>query len=437
MKKVKDFFDKKSKDIKFSTAGTGHKLSDPPRSGQPSTSKAANPAVPASASSSAEPYSNRRTGPDPNVAAAVLARFEGKGNATNVPPAKPTLHNIMEEEKRKAIEEIRQKEKEEALRKEQEKLRQIEERNPFKEFEDSQRFFCPQVGLEKESVSFKDLQCKIKTYIFTEIDDLTLRFAMVIFNSNYEIKEGRLDKARVDDCVNILKKIVKNLQTDDPDDFEKFSRIRISRIQAKVLDLEGGQNFLFAIGFTVDKDDPEFLIYDLQDEDVRAKMEMIYEILSAPNAFYKIKLDHQLKHITDEASNEHEGSSDDLRHTSADLRNFYSNLEKTREINEMLVSKETKLKLLSTSSKFKPNFGRLRFKFTLIDNESQTIEAVFFAAKTLNSVKKWFWKNFSELFGEKQIHFQLGPEKFTDEAMQQSLLELKLAPAATLIVMAK
>ena len=113
MKKVKDFFDKKSKDIKFSTAGTGHKLSDPPRSGQPSTSKAANPAVPASASSSAEPYSNRRTGPDPNVAAAVLARFEGKGGATNVPPAKPTLHNIMEEEKRKAIEEIRQKEREE------------------------------------------------------------------------------------------------------------------------------------------------------------------------------------------------------------------------------------------------------------------------------------------------------------------------------------
>lgn len=105
MKKVKEFFDKKSKDIKFSTAGTGHKLSDGPR---PGPSNAA-PAAPA-----ADAYSNRRAGPDPNVAAAVLARFESKDN-TNKPTAKSTLHNIMEDEKKKIIEENRQKEKEQVM----------------------------------------------------------------------------------------------------------------------------------------------------------------------------------------------------------------------------------------------------------------------------------------------------------------------------------
>lgn len=107
MKKVKEFFDKKSKDIKFNAAGTGHKLSDGPRPG-PSSSKAT-PAAPA-----AEAYSSRRTGPDPNVAAAVLARFESKDNP-NKPNAKTTLHNIMEDEKKKIYEENRQKEKERVM----------------------------------------------------------------------------------------------------------------------------------------------------------------------------------------------------------------------------------------------------------------------------------------------------------------------------------
>lgn len=260
---------------------------------------------------------------------------------------------------------------------------------------------------------------------------------MVIFNGNFEIKCGKLDYTKVVDCLTILKKIVKNLQTEDPDEFEKFSKIRISKLQAKVLDLDGSLNFLYAIGFTIEEDDPEFLTYHVQDEDVKQKMEMIYEILSAP-VFYEIQLDHQLKHITDEPNtNMHEDSSDDLKHTSSDLKGFYANLEKTRAINEMFVSKETKLKLLSNSSKFKPNFAKLRFKFTLIDNESQTVEAVFFASDTLNQIKTWFLKNYSELFGEKQIHFKIGPEKFTDDEMKQSLSELKLAPASTLTVMAK
>lgn len=321
------------------------------------------------------------------------------------------------------------------LQKERDKLLEEEERNPYTEFEDSMRYFCPQVGVEANSVTFKELECKIKTHIFNNQEDLTLRFAMVIFNCNFEIKSGKLDYTKVVDCLTILKKIVKNLQTEDPDEFEKFGKIRISKLQAKVLDLDGSLNFLYAIGFTVDEEDKEFLIYDVQDEDVKQKMEMIFEVLSAP-VFYDIQLDHQLKQIIDEA-NTHEDSSEDLKHTSSDLKNLYASLEKTREINEMFASKETKLKLLSNSSKFKPNFAKLRFKFTLIDNESQTVEAVFFASDTLIQIKTWFLANYGDLFGDKQIHFKIGPEKFTDEEIKQSLSELKLAPASTLIVMAK
>lgn len=98
MKKIKEFLDKTTKDVKFKTAGTGHKLSD---SGGPSASTSKSSNEPASA-----PV--RRTGPDPNVASAVLARLDPK--VSNKPTTKSTLHDIMAEEKKKIAEEMKLKE---------------------------------------------------------------------------------------------------------------------------------------------------------------------------------------------------------------------------------------------------------------------------------------------------------------------------------------
>ena len=110
MKKLKEFFDKKQNDIKFKGAGIGHKLSDSTTTSNKSSSSS-------SSSSTSKGFQNkpilqsnlRRTGPDANVASAALARFEAKNNP-NKPTTKPTLYDIMAEEKKKITEEIKLKE---------------------------------------------------------------------------------------------------------------------------------------------------------------------------------------------------------------------------------------------------------------------------------------------------------------------------------------
>ena len=278
--------------------------------------------------------------------------------------------------------------------------------------------------------------CKVKAKCFDNFgEDAILRTSMILFNCNRSISQ---DNSRLNSCIDILKKIVVNMQTENPEEFEKFKRIRRSKIDQKVLSLDGALDLLFAIGFTIDDSDKDWLVYVEQDEDLKTKMQFVHELLLSPQII-PIELDRQLKHITEEAhgSTISEDSSEDIKMTANDFKNFYSNLERTREINEMFVSKETKAKLLSNMTNYKPIFARLRFKFSLADNEIETIEAVFYASEKLLDVKTWFLDNFNQLFGEKDIHFKLGPDLFTGDSLSQSLANLKLTPAATLLVIAK
>lgn len=274
---------------------------------------------------------------------------------------------------------------------------------------------------------------KVKVKIFDDYpNDPVLRSLMIIFNCNRTIKQ---DNSLMNGCLDILKKIVTNLQTEDKSQFEKFSRVRRSKIEQKVLSLTGALDFLFAIGFTSDKEDLDWLVYDVQDEDVPSKMKFILELLQTPQIF-PIELDRQLKHILEERSTSQD-SSDDLKFTSSDLKHLYNNLEKHREINEMFVSKETKARLISNTSNYKSLFAKLRFQFRVIDNEINTVEAIFYSSEKLFQVKDWFISNFYELFGEKEIIFKIGPEQFIGASLERSLEELKLTPAATLTVICK
>ncbi|KAJ6224885.1 hypothetical protein RDWZM_003430 [Blomia tropicalis] len=427
MNRIKDLFNKKQKDVKFKKAGTGHKLSE---SSQPMN-------VQSSSNASSSSYSSaenaRRTGPDANVASAALSRFGDTRNPNNN-AQKPTLHDIMVEEKKKISQEMRLKEELEEKKLKVDKQLEESQKNPFKLFEDSQRFTCKQLDINT-SMRFDELICKIKVNIFDNFpDDAILRSAMILFNCNRTISQ---DGSRLQTCLDILKKVVTNLQTENVDELEKFKRIRRSKIEQKVLNLEGALDFLFAIGFTIDTDDADWLLYVEQDEDLRTKMQFIHELLVAPQII-SIELDRQVKHITPNDAENPISLDDDIKMTSSDLKKFYSNLEKNREINEMLISKETKEKLISNATNFKPLFTKLRFKFSFDNTEVDVIEAVFYSNEKLFEVKNWFSTNYGQLFtNEKETHFKVGPELMGNDKMSKSLSELKLSPAATLTVIFK
>lgn len=111
MKKVKEFFDKKQKELKFKNLGTGYRLSDQAAGTSGNSDKQQN----SSAISKQPPPSqkapivrpNPNHGPDENVAKAALARFENKGKANVTTKVASSLRDVMEEEKRKVLEEAK------------------------------------------------------------------------------------------------------------------------------------------------------------------------------------------------------------------------------------------------------------------------------------------------------------------------------------------
>ncbi|XP_027200820.1 uncharacterized protein LOC113794870 [Dermatophagoides pteronyssinus] len=449
MQKIKDLFNKKKGDLTFKRAGPGYRLTDNSASQQQPTSSGVGRVLGTGQAQKTHQSQNpsqpkRQGGPDENVAKATLARFETKPNSTKATSAnKSTLYDIMAEEKQKFEKELKMKEDMEAKRRlqqqqEQQQAKQME--NPFKEFEDAQRFTCQTLDLT-DPVPFKDILRQIKSSIYDNFtDDPVLRSAMILFNCNRSVDNGPSSNSspnvQLQNCLDILLKIVSNLLLAENDEqLEKFKRVRRSKIEQKVLSLDGALDFMFAIGFTIDDKDCDWLVYaDVDDDDGRkAKMTYLKDLISNPQIIH-IELDRQVKLIDqsrpEEATNE---SESDVRLTSADVKEYYSNIERTRQIEEMLISKETKAKLLvsnSNLSNFRSVFTKLRFKFELA-GEMQLIEAIFYSKETLADVQKWFIEHFGNALDGKCVQFKQGLSLLTNE--QDTLETLKLSPASTLL----
>ena len=443
MQKIKDLFNKKKGDLTFKKAGPGYRLNDN-ASQRPtsSTSSSGMGRILGSGQSiqSNESQPKRHGGPDENVAKATLARLETRPNSTTTTTSvnKSTLYDIMAEEKQKFEKELKMKDDMEEKRRlqqqqQQEQLKQME--NPFKEFEEAQRFTCQTLDIN-DSIPFKDIIRQIKSSIYDNFtDDPVLRSAMIVFNCNRSIDDGPNNggrNVRLQNCLDILLKIVSNLlNAENNEQLEKFKRVRRSKIEQKVLSLDGTLDFMFAIGFTIDDKDSDWLVYVNDDDEAgrKAKMTYLKDLISNPQII-PIELDRQVKLIDQSIPVDVE--SDDQM-TSANIKEYHSNLERTRQIEEMFISRETKAKLLVTNpnlSNYRSIFTKLRFKFELT-GEMQLIEAVFYSQETLADVKKWFLEQYGNVCDGQSVQFKQGLSLLTNE--NDTLDTLKLSPASTLL----
>lgn len=423
-------------------AGVGRTLTGPPKEATLCVSEVPASAEPTRSASSDSPPSTppppvRQGGPDPNIALALARRLEGKSNKTT---AKATLYDIMAQEGRDFSNEIQLKEQEKGIQKQGNSSKETQEANPYKELEDAQLFTCPSLDLN-EAMTFEQLMSKVKEKIFINLTtDSILLYLTVLKNCNRT--SSRPNVSNVESCCETLKAVLTKLKDSiaNEEDFEKYSRLRRSKLEARVLNYTGGLDVLYAIGFTTDEEDPDWLIYDVSDDvDVGSKLETILELLES-TMMYRFELDRQIKKYVMEEKEEGgtvatATSLADLELTSTDVKQYMNTLEKKREIGELFASKATKERLLSNAPASKCAFTRLRFRFTAQGQGLQIVEAYFYSNETLSQVKDWFAGKFSgQITGEKEITFKMGPVQYGDESLEQSLEELKLVPAATLTV---
>lgn len=252
---------------------------------------------------------------------------------------------------------------------------------------------------------------------------------MLLFNCNRTLNQNI---TKLEMGIEVLLKIIKNLMTEDENLLEKYKRIRKSKIEDKVLSLIGAQDFLFAIGFTVDKDEPDWLSYEDDGTDIKTKMNYLIDILSNPQII-PIELDRQVHEL--DGQEQFKGGNeeyDNLNLTAKELKHYMDNLEKEREINEMFISKESKIKLIAgNQGNFHSIFTQLRFKMNIL-GELKIIEAMFYSKETLFDVKLWLKKEYSAIFGEKDLQLKNGLTLLQEDS--ETLQALKLSPASTLIV---
>ncbi|KAF7489933.1 UBX domain-containing protein 6 [Sarcoptes scabiei] len=423
MDNLKKFFQKKKNDYTFVKAGVGHRLNEEPKKNKIQSSSSANVQ---------QPRPVRTTGADPNVTQAMLNRLEAKNNQNK----KSTLYDIMNEEKQKIYKEMQLKDELEKQRNEAAKLRASLNENPYKEFEESQLFTCKTLDLNKP-VPFKELKCQLKSSLFDNFqDDNILRSIMIMFNCNRSMNEiGTEMNQKLRTGTEILIKIITNLMTEDLEELKKFKRIRRSKIEQKVLNLDGALDFLYAIGFTIDQDDLDWLVYtDDGDQEIRNKMSYLKDLLSTPQII-PIELERQVRLFQNDSQAESSTdlSDDYIQASSKELKQYYDNLRRYREINEMFVSQKTKLRMISSNnlSHFKPLFTRLRFKIHF-NNEMLIIEAIFLSKEKLSEIKTWFLAEFGDVFHLKSISFKHCTTLLSEE--NSDLETLGLSPASTLLV---
>ncbi|XP_054161590.1 UBX domain-containing protein 6-like [Oppia nitens] len=405
---IKDFFKKKKLDTKFKMAGSGHRLTDNNTSSTGSTSMANTSTANPKSHTYRENMSKQKAG----EAAIERIQRQNQSNTRNT-----TLENILQQEKQKIREEYKAKEQTENIMKEEEKLV-----NKYKDIDSKQRFTCPTIELN-ESLELDQLIERMCDYIqmnFTE--DLTLMSALMIVNCNHNIGDNA--QQRVSECIKVLDKVVTNLMTSSVEEREKFSKIRKSKIQNKVLDLKGGLEFLSSIGFQSDSSD-DWLVFQF-DEITDICEQMIYykDVLNNVEQFPLI-IDRQVVHLNTEQSFRETDLSQDFFKLSADeVKREMQSLTDKRETEETLRTKAMKE---HKQRKIDSKYTRLRFNCP----NGVKIEATFGSNEILCDVKNWLLAYLESI---DKFNLKCGTDVFTDEHLNKTLKDLNLVPTAMLFI---
>ncbi|CAG2101022.1 unnamed protein product [Medioppia subpectinata] len=407
---IKDFFKKKKLDAKFMGVGSGHRLADSTSSSTSGTTSSAS-----NSNINQTNAKNPKNMTTQKAAEAAIERIQ-RQQSTN---KSNTLENILQEERQKISEEYRMKEKAECLVKEEEKLDK-----KYKDFDANQRFSCPTIELN-ESLIMEELLEQILDFIQTNFaDDLTLMSVLTLINCNSSPNEE--SEHRVEECIKTLDKVVSNLENSSPDERQKFSKIRKSKIEKKVLELKGGLEFLVSIGFEVDSTD-EWLVFSDETPDIRDQMSYYRDVLNSAQKFPLI-LDRQTVRLESNQKTQNQDLSQDFFRLSTDevVREMQTLTDK-RETEETLRTKamrETKKRNINSK------FSRLRFRFA----NGVQIEATFGSNETLVDVKNWLLERMES---DKEFNLKCVHEVFTQQHSNQTLKALNLVPTAALLIVSK
>ena len=293
----------------------------------------------------------------------------------------------------------------------------------YEEFDSKQRFNCPDIGLN-DWLPINELVKQIDDFIqnnFTE--DLTLMSVLTITNCNYSLNDDY--KQKVDDCIKTLDKVVSNLMNSSAEEWEKFSRIRKSKIEKRVLQLRGGLEFLLSIGFELDSNE-EWLEFKGEPSECREQMAYFQDVLNNAKQF-PIYLDRQVVVIDANVTQTEDLNNEFFKLSTDEVKRQMETLTQKRELEETLRTKAMRDQKLK---KFNSKFSRLRFKFP----DGHQIEATFNTNETLTDVKNWLLERSDPL---KQFDLKCVRDVFTDQHMSQTLNQLNLVPTAALLIISK
>ncbi len=291
------------------------------------------------------------------------------------------------------------------------------------EFESKQLFNCPTIGLN-ESQPIVDLMEQINDYIQTNFaEDLTLMSVMTIINCNYSIDESHEQKIK--QCISTLDKIVTNLAESNAEDRDKFKKIRKAKIANRVLELNGGLEFLISIGFELDSEE-EWFVFRGDEDGISDQMNYYKDVLNNVQQFPIILDRQQVLVQTNQTLNDKNLSDDFFKLSTDELSQQMRNLTEKRELEETL-----RTRAMREQKQKRPNckFSRLRFKLP----SGLQMDATFKSNETLSDVKNWLLQHLDSI----DFNMKCGPDLFSDAHLSKTINELNLVPTAALLIISK
>lgn len=397
------FFDKLKSELKFKKLGKGKSLkSEPPTQSQPSQSQF-------QSSSSKSPRKPSNSEAQNAAREAALARLAGKKPSSSNKSNNNILRRAKEElleEKRRQLEAERQQQIDEAVN----NSNQSKEKHVPKVCQTNGVYFkCPLTDTKLQRHEIDDHLLELlaqfieqhknsmaNCYNAPEPEDFK-----ILLNIVYTINDCTDEKYKT--CMATLTTYLNNIIS-NPDQ-EKFRKIRKSNkaFQNRIANFNCGSNLLEIIGFGItmlpnnEGVNEEYYVFDIEKYNsnstpnfVEILAQWVYNFSQDPQrVVFELDNNAQLfyKSPGSSAKLQTDLPADFYNISKAELKNLYSNQEKTREFNSVLMSNETRQKMLAMKSKkYKYCMVRIKFPDELI--LQGTFRATDSAQKVYNFVRK-------------------------------------------------
>lgn len=395
MSAIREFFRKKKAELKFQTAGPGHKLSE-------SANKSKN--------SGPSPVTSQPTRHQPSegaqrAGAAALARIEQK-QTTNV---NWSVQATKAQAKREIELENASKIKQTTVKKDvvvQDSCPALTVSGVY--------FKCSIIG--PEVLPKKEIKQRIKQFLYEQLEQERGLTACLIIHTVNENKE------KVHIGIETLAKYLTNI-LDNPDE-EKYRKIRLNNkvFQERIVGLEGALDFLVAAGFDKQAiDNEDYLVYSDMDFE---NLQMLKEALLSAEPILP-SLDRNLRVLQPSQATVQINLPNDFFNLSAE--------EIKREQNEKIETVELMTQLRTKAMREKDEIKELHmYKYTLIRirfPDGIILQGTFYVHERLSAVKQYVVENLHDPEREFNLLLPGGSKLVCDD---NSLLELKLVPAVLL-----